>query len=194
MAYCQDSRDEQNPFGFAMQPCTFPAGTDQRIIEAFDAVDKDYNGSIDESELRTALTKCNHSFTPRTIRFLMCGFTRDATNIVPKEFVDLFNCLKNWRDMFCRTDRNRDGIIDANELRTALNGLGFPLSPHAVNLMIALYIHEKCSAGVSYDKFVECCAIVKGLTDTFKRHEKCPGSATFTYEVFMHANLMFTSA
>ncbi|XP_031498187.1 calcium-binding protein CBP-like [Nymphaea colorata] len=196
MAYCQNSREDEmnDPFGFAMQPCTFPPGTDQKIIHAFDAVDKDCNGYIEESELRTALSKCNQTYTARTIRFFMCAFSKDTTRIGPTEFVDLFNSLKNWRDVFCRTDRNRDGIVDANELRTALNSLGFPVSPKAVNFMIATYTREKSSTGVSYDKFIECCAIVKGLSERFKWQENCPGSATFTYELFMQAALMFTAA
>ncbi|XP_031498370.1 probable calcium-binding protein CML49 [Nymphaea colorata] len=198
MASCQNQRDGEkyDPFGFAAQPCTFPPGTDQKVIKAFDAVDKDCSGTIDECELRTALTKCNHTFTDRTVRFFMCTFSKDATRsrIGPGEFVVLFNSLKRWRDVFCKADKDRDGVIHGNELRTALNSLGFPVSPQAVNLMIATYIREKRSNGVPYDKFIQCCVIVKGLTETFKEQERSPGSATFTYELFMQAALMFTAA
>lgn len=81
MASCQDHRvdEKNNPFGFAAQPCTFPPGTDQKIIKAFDAVDKNRNGFIDECELRAALTKCNQTFTARTVRFFLCTFSKDTT-------------------------------------------------------------------------------------------------------------------
>ncbi|KAF3775096.1 putative calcium-binding protein [Nymphaea thermarum] len=193
MPSCQNPRDGEkyDPFGFAAQPCTFPPGTDQKVIKAFDAVDKDRSGSIDESELRTALTKWNNTFTDRTVRFFMCTFSKDATRsrIGPGEFVALFNSLKRWRDVFCKTDKDRDGVLQVNELRTALNSLGFPVSPQAVNFMIATYIQEKRSNGVPYDKFIQCCIIVKGLTETFKEQERSP-----SYELFMQAALMFTAA
>ncbi|KAF3775098.1 hypothetical protein EJ110_NYTH51345 [Nymphaea thermarum] len=149
MAFLQTTREDEmnDPFNFVTQPSIFPPGTDQKIIQAFDAVDKDCSGHIDESELRSALSKCNQTYTSRTIRFFMCAFSKDTTFI---------GCVLQG------TDRNRDGIVDANELRTALNNLGFPVSPKAVNLMIATYTNEKSRSGVSYDKFIECCAIVKG--------------------------------
>ncbi|KAI4341247.1 hypothetical protein MLD38_025992 [Melastoma candidum] len=185
-----------SPFA-ALTPSQFPPGTDPNVVACFQIADNDRSGFIDDNELQRALSSYNQSFSLRTVRLLMYMFTRTNTRkIGPKEFVSVFYGLQNWRAIFERFDRDRSGKIDANELREALLSLGFSVSPTVLELLVSKY--DKTGGrynGIEYDNFIECCLIVKGLTEKFKEKDTAyTGSATFTYEAFMLAVLPFLIA
>ncbi|GJM88055.1 hypothetical protein PR202_ga04074 [Eleusine coracana subsp. coracana] len=114
----------------------------------------------------------------------------------PKEFIDVFYSLQNWRSIFERFDRDRSGKIDASELRDALLSLGYSVSPTVLDLLVSKF--DKTggkSRAIEYDNFIECCLTVKGLTEKFKEKDTAfSGSATFTYEAFMLTVLPFLIA
>ncbi|KAI4378448.1 hypothetical protein MLD38_015926 [Melastoma candidum] len=185
-----------NPFA-SLMPSQFPPGTDPSVVACFHMADHDGSGFIDDKELQMALSSYNQSFSLRTVRLLMYMFTHTNTRkIGPKEFISVFYGLQNWRAIFERFDRDRSGKIDANELREALLSLGFSISPMVLELLVSKY--DKTSGrhnSIEYDNFIECCLIVKGLTEKFKEKDTAyTGSATFTYEAFMLAVLPFLIA
>ncbi|KAI4319615.1 hypothetical protein MLD38_033195 [Melastoma candidum] len=182
-----------SPFA-ALMPSQFPPGTDPNVVACFQIADNDRSGFIDDNELQMALSSYNQSFSLRTVRLLMYMFTHTNTRkIGPKEFVSVFYGLQNWREIFERFDRDRSGKIDANELREALSSLGFYVSPTILELLVSKY--DKTGGrynSIEYDNFIECCLIVKGLTEKFKEKDTAyTGSATFTYDTFMLAVLPF---
>ncbi|KAK4767387.1 hypothetical protein SAY86_015137 [Trapa natans] len=191
-----------NPFA-ALMPSQFPPGTDPNLVSCFQMADQDRSGFIDDKELQRALSTYNQSFSIRTVHLLMYMFTYINTRkIGPKEFTSVFYSLQNWRAIFERFDRDRSGKIDANELRDALLNLGFAVSPMVLDLLVSKY--DKSSGGgkataaikaIEYDNFIECCLIVKGLTEKFKERDTMySGSASFTYDGFMLTVLPFLIA
>ncbi|KAF8403745.1 hypothetical protein HHK36_011849 [Tetracentron sinense] len=175
-------------------PSSFPPGTDPSLVACFQAADQDRSGFIDDKELQRALSSYNQSFSMRTVHLLMYLFTNTNTRkIGPKEFTSLFYSLQNWKTVFERFDRDRSGKISPSELREALLSLGYALSPVVSDLLGSKYDKSGgCNKATEYDNFIECCLIVKGLTEKFKEKDTIySGSATFTYEIFMLTVLPF---
>ncbi|KAL2536117.1 putative calcium-binding protein CML48 [Forsythia ovata] len=175
---------------------SFPLGTHPDVIRSFQMVDRNRNGYIEEKELLEALSWNYQRFSLRTLRLLIFLFKnpRDSSfKIGPKEFVEVWNCLGQWRAIFERFDRDRSGRIDAMELRDALYSLGYALPPSVLQVLISRYDHGSGRrAELNFDSFVECGMIVKGLTEKFK--DKDPhytGSATLTYDTFMSMIIPF---
>nr|GEU39216.1 probable calcium-binding protein CML49 [Tanacetum cinerariifolium] len=161
-----------SPYGYGTS--TFPPGTDSNVI--------------------ASLSSYNQSFSIRTVRLLMHHFTNTNTRkIGPKEFTQVFYSLQNWRANFEKFDRDRSGQIDTWELREALMSLGFTVSPIVLDLLVSKF--DKTGGytkAIEYDNFIECCLIVKGLTEKFKEKDTMySGNATFTYEAFMLTVLPF---
>lgn len=176
-----------------IMPSAFPPGTDPKVIECYNRMDRDGNGIIDDKELQSVLTNCSHNFNIRTVHLLMYEFTHSNKRMIgPKEFVPLLKCLQTWRAMFQRFDRDRNGSIDSCELGQALSSLGYRVSPIIVNLLVAKFSKSgRCT--LQYDAFIECCLTVKGLTETFNAKAEC-GKATFCYEEFLLNVLPFIIA
>ncbi|KAJ9548134.1 hypothetical protein OSB04_020677 [Centaurea solstitialis] len=176
-----------SPFA-ALVPSTFPPGTDPNVIACFQMADMDGSGAIDDNELQRSLSAYNQSFSIRTVRLLMHHFTNTNTRrIGPREFTQVFYSLQNWRANFEKFDRDRSGRIDALELREALLSLGFSV-PHFVLDLLVLKFDKTggMNKAIEYDHFIECCLIVKGLTEKFKEKDTTySGYATFSYETFM---------
>ncbi|KAF8037804.1 hypothetical protein BT93_B0599 [Corymbia citriodora subsp. variegata] len=168
-----------NPFA-ALTPSSFPPGTDPNMVACFQMADQDGSGLVDDRELQRALSSYNQGFT----------FSW------PREFTGLFNCIQLWKGTFERFDRDMSGKIDGPELRESLLSMGFLVPPVVVDLLVNKYDkYGDGSRAIEYDNFIECCLIVKGLTERFKeRDTMLSGSATFTYEAFMLAVLPFLVA
>ncbi|KAL9237947.1 hypothetical protein vseg_012437 [Gypsophila vaccaria] len=186
----------QDPF-CEITPSHFAPGTDPKIVECFNRIDRDGNGVVDDMELQAVLSSCNYRFNMRTVHLLMFEFTHSNKRVIgPKEFVPLMKCLTTWRTMFQRFDRDRNGSIDSSELGQALSSLGFCVSPVIVNLLISKFNKSGGQTGhcsLQYDSFIECCLTVRGLTETFNAKAEC-GRATFGYEEFLLNVLPFIIA
>ncbi|XP_018808876.1 calcium-binding protein CBP-like [Juglans regia] len=194
--YPPSAPNYSSPFA-SLVPSNFPPGTDPNVVACFGIADQDGSGIIDDKELQRALSSYNQSFSLRTVHLLMYLFTNsNARKIGPKEFTAVFYSLQSWRDIFERFDRDRSGKIDSNELREALQSLGFAVSPLVLDLLVSKF--DKTggkSKAIEYDNFIECCLTVKGLTEKFKEKDKAySGSASFTYEAFMLTVLPFLIA
>ncbi|XP_022731876.1 probable calcium-binding protein CML48 [Durio zibethinus] len=173
----------------------FPAGTHPDVVRAFQMVDRDRSGFIDENELQQALSSGYERFNIRTIRLLMFLFKNphDSLRIGPREFAALWSCLGHWRAIFERFDRDRSGKIDLMELRDALYSLGYAIPPSVLQVLISKYDNGSGrKVELNFDSFVECGMIVKGLTEKFKEKDpRYTGSATLTYDSFMSIVIPF---
>ncbi|KAH9617094.1 hypothetical protein KSS87_022351 [Heliosperma pusillum] len=178
-----------------VKPSSFPPGTDPKMVECFNRIDRNGNGIIDDKELQSVLSSCNHNFSQRTVHLLMYQFTHSNKRMLgPKEFVPLLNSLQSWKAIFQRFDRDRNGRIDSAELGTALNSLGYSVSPGIVNMLVSKFGKTGASCSLQYDNFIECCLTVKGLSETFKAKAGGCNSATFCYEEFLINVLPFITA
>ncbi|KAL2239323.1 probable calcium-binding protein CML48 [Sesamum indicum] len=174
----------------------FPPGTHPDVIRSFQMVDRNQNGYIEERELQEALTWNYQKFSLRTLRLLIFLFrssNESSCRIGPKEFAGVWSCLGQWRAIFERFDRDRSGKIDVVELRDALYSLGYALPPPVLQVLISKYDDGSGRKGeLSFDSFVECGMIVKGLTEKFKEKDpRYTGSATLSYDTFMSMIIPF---
>ncbi|PIA48312.1 hypothetical protein AQUCO_01400722v1 [Aquilegia coerulea] len=187
---------QEGMFG-ELLPSSFPPGTDPRVISCFQNVDRDKNGLIDEKELKLALTTYSSTFSLRTIRLIMYAFSKTRTKVIgPKEFIAVYYGIQQWKALFQKFDRDRNGKIDMSELREALRNLGYPVTESVLDLLMVKF--DKMGGnnmGIGFDGFIECCLTVKGLTDKFKEKDQMfTSSATFSYETFMMTVLPYIVA
>ncbi|KAK9664386.1 hypothetical protein RND81_14G038000 [Saponaria officinalis] len=141
----------------------FPPGTEPKIIDCFNRIDKDGDGVIDDMELQSVLSSNNNNFSMSTVHLLMFKFNHSNIRVLsPKEFVALVESLRRWRAMFKRFDRDRNGSIDSSELGKALMSLGFGVSPLIVNTLISKF-SKSGATSLPYDCFIEFCLLATEL-------------------------------
>ncbi|KAL8162955.1 hypothetical protein V2J09_014444 [Rumex salicifolius] len=181
----------------ALVPSSFPPGTDPKFIDCFNRIDKDRSGLICDQELMAALSNFDQRFSLRTVHLLMYMFTGSNSKVVgPKEFVPLVRSLQTWKAIFQKYDFDRNGRLDEMELKDALMSLGFMVSPFVLKLVMSKYDKSGYKCAIEYDYFIECCVIVKGLTEKFRAKEdgRGCGTASFTYDEFLLSVLPFIVA
>ncbi|PBK86577.1 EF-hand [Armillaria gallica] len=176
-----------------------PPGADPQLWNWFSAVDTDRSGAITASELERALI--NGDWTPfdlDTVKLLMSIFDTDRSGTVGfNEFAGLWKYIKDWQNVFRHFDRDRSGSIDGNELRDALAQFGYRLSPPLLDLVQRKYDIKASSAaghgplpGISFDRFVRACVVVKQLSEAFGRLDTDrDGWIQINYDQFMQTVL-----
>jgi len=193
--------------GFTPQEHVPPHGADPQLWSWFSSVDKDRSGSISAAELQRALI--NGDWTPfdlDTVKLLMNIFDTDRSGTIGfNEFSGLWKYIKDWQGVFLHFDRDRSGTIDGQELQSALNQFGYRLSPQLLSLVQRKY-DEKGSApapeaargyaaasppGITFDRFVRACVVVKQLTESFSSLDgDRDGWIQLSYEKFMETVLL----
>jgi len=158
--------------GFTSQP---PHGADPQLWSWFVSVDHDRSGAISAHELQRALV--NGDWTPfdlDTVKLLMNIFDVDRSGTIGfNEFSGLWKYIKDWQGVFLHFDRDRSGSIDGNELQAALAQFGYRLSPQLLNLVQRKYVpaaggyRAAAPPGITFDRFVRACVVVKQITETF---------------------------
>ncbi|CAI9768579.1 unnamed protein product [Fraxinus pennsylvanica] len=190
---------DYNPYKQHSNYSWFPPGTHPDIIRSFQTVDRNQNGYIEEKELQEALAWNYQRFSLGTLRLLIFLFRTpndSSFRIGPKEFAEVWSCLGQWRAVFERFDRDRSGKIDTIELKDALYSLGYALPPSVLQVLISRYNNGNSQrVELSFDSFVECGMIVKGLTEKFKEKDpRYTGSATLSYDTFMTMIIPFLAS
>ncbi|CAH2047904.1 unnamed protein product, partial [Thlaspi arvense] len=172
----------------------FSPETHPDIARSFESADRDRSGFLEESELREALSFSGfEGISNRTIRFLMFIYKSPGDSLLllgPKEYVELWNCLAQWRAIFDKYDRDRSGKMNSSELKDAFYHLGYMLPASVLQLILSHYDDDLC-----FDGFLECGMIVKGLTEKFKEKDSSyTGYATLSYDVFMSMVIPFIAS
>lgn len=181
-------------------------GRDPQLSSWFTAVDRDGSGNIAAIELQQALV--NGDWTPfdlDTVKLLMTIFDTDRSGTITyEEFQGLWQYIKDWQNVFRHFDTDQSGTIEAGELSRALKQFGYNLSPRLIQTLERKYDIRKNDAesagslprpggkqgGITFDRFVRCCVVVKSLTESFQRADQDrDGWANLNYEQFMEMTL-----
>ncbi|KAI0087074.1 hypothetical protein BDY19DRAFT_986188 [Irpex rosettiformis] len=180
------------PGGFqAGPPQGAPPGADPQLWNWFTAVDTDRSGHISAPELQKALI--NGDWTPfdlDTVKLLMAIFDTDRSGTIGfNEFAGLWKYIKDWQNVFRHFDRDRSGSIDGHELHQALAQFGYNLSPQLLHLVEQKYGVQMPGSpppGISFDRFVRACVVIKTLTESFQRLDTDrDGWIQINYDQFM---------
>ncbi|XP_063959785.1 peflin-like [Lytechinus pictus] len=169
------------------QPQGMPPGMSPDIYSWFVAVDQDNTGKIDSKELQQALTNSNWSkFDEATCKYMIGMFDKDKSGTIDaSEFSQLWNYIQQWKQVFDGFDRDRSGGIDASELNTALNQMGYRLSPAFSQMVVNKYdtVHHK---QIGLDTYIKMCAVLNSLTAAFRQRDtQMTGSININYEDFL---------
>lgn len=154
---------------------------------------------IHDIELQKALVNGDWSpFDLDTVRMLMAIFDTDRSGTIGfNEFAGVWNYIKQWQNIFHYFDKDRSGSIDGKELHDALAQFGYNLSPQLVDLLQRKYAgavqpgaHGGPPPGVSFDRFVRACVVVKQFSETFQRLDTDKdGWVQINHDQFAHAVL-----
>ncbi|XP_071544282.1 peflin isoform X2 [Panulirus ornatus] len=169
-----------------------PPGVDPNIASWFRAVDQDNSGQINAQELRQALQNGNWShFSEEACKLMITLFDKDNTaSINLHEFGQLFNFINQWTQVYRSYDRDNSGTIDENELNTALQQMGYRLSPQFVSYLVSKFSPRMRK--ITLDNFIVSNIQLRKLTEAFKgRDREMKGVITISYEDFI--TLAFTS-
>ncbi|RPD57828.1 EF-hand [Lentinus tigrinus ALCF2SS1-7] len=186
------------PGGFAPAGAGAPPGADPQLWSWFSAVDTDRSGHITVTELQKALINGDWSpFDLDTVKLLMTIFDTDRSGTIGfNEFSGLWKYIKDWQNVYRHFDRDNSGSIDGQELQQALHQFGYNLSPQLLRLVEAKYgsgpsaRHGAPPQGITFDRFVRACVVIKQITETFQKLDTDrDGWVQINYEQFMHTVL-----
>ncbi|PIL23886.1 hypothetical protein GSI_13637 [Ganoderma sinense ZZ0214-1] len=170
-----------------------PPGADPQLWQWFSAVDTDRSGAISVTELQAALVNGNWTrFDLDTVKMLMSIFDTDRSGTIGfNEFAGLWKYIQDWQNVFRHFDRDRSGSIEGAELSEALRSFGYNLSPTLLSLLEQKYASGPSDRygpppGITFDRFVRACVVVKTLTEAFQRVDTDrDGWVQMNYEQFM---------
>jgi len=130
---------------------------------------------------------------------LMSIFDTDRSGTIGfNEFSGLWKYIKEWQGVFRHFDQDRSGSIEGHELRNALSQFGYNLSPQLLDLLQKKYASGPASGrggygpppGITFDRFVRACVVVKQLTESFNRLDtNRSGWIQINYDTFMQTVL-----
>jgi len=189
-----------------------PHGADPQLWNWFSAVDFDRSGAVSATELQQALVNGDWSpFDLDTVKLLMSIFDADRSGTIGfNEFVGLWQYIKDWQNVFRHFDADHSGSIEGPELANALRQFGYNLSPQIIQLVTSKYgaiprprqhgqAHggaggfsqiEGGSSGITFDRFVRACVVVKTLSEAFQRFDTDrDGWIQINYDQFMQTVL-----
>lgn len=133
-----------------------------------------------------------------TVKLLMSIFDADRSGTIGfNEFSGLWKYIKDWQGVFRHFDADRSGSIDGAELERAMKQFGYNLSPQLMRLLLAKYASAPTAAsargpppGVTFDRFVRACVVVKTLTESFQKLDtQRSGWIQINYDQFMQTIL-----
>ncbi|OMJ20050.1 Programmed cell death protein 6 [Smittium culicis] len=93
-----------------------------------------------------------------------------------REFTALVKYIGEWLNLFRTFDRDNSGTISNEELFNALSAFGLRVSPRVVDMVVnkvrileGVKKSRNGPLGVSFDKFIYSCVMVKNLSESFQR-------------------------
>ncbi|KAI0271101.1 hypothetical protein BGY98DRAFT_1189719, partial [Russula aff. rugulosa BPL654] len=167
-----------------------PQGINPEILKQFRLVDADGSGTITAIELQTALKGGEWPpFEVDTVKLLMSLFDIDRNGTIDiNEFDGLWKYIESWQGVFGYFDKNKSNTIDGDELEQALKQYGYrdDLTTDLQELLKRKYDipwpPKKTAAGgdpaaaspaggsepgITFDRFMRACVVVKQLKELF---------------------------
>ncbi|KAJ6618361.1 hypothetical protein B0H10DRAFT_1947721 [Mycena sp. CBHHK59/15] len=171
--------------------------SDPQLYQFFSAVDQDRSGSISVTELQSALVNGNWTrFDLDTVKMLMGIFDSDRSGTIDfNEFSGLWKYISDWQNVFRHFDRDGSGSIEGQELAQAMRSFGYNLTPSLLTMIERKYASAPSTnygppPGITFDRFVRACVVVKTLTESFQRADtNHDGWVQLNYEQFMSMTL-----
>merc|ERR1711920_860626 len=139
---------------------------ERRLIDkVFSIVDKDNSGSVDVEELKEMfkLFGVDSSFLTSAITRIMSNVDKDFDGMIsPQEFYQLLSQKFEKGDprseiqsVFNRMDKNKDGVLDVEELHEVAQMLGENASKDEIKDMIKMANSQYQSEMVKFNKAVK---------------------------------------
>ncbi|KAK0170184.1 hypothetical protein PV328_010777 [Microctonus aethiopoides] len=171
-----------------------PDQNDEKVREFFRKLAGD-DMEVDWMELKEILDYAmrkemhNEGFTKDVCRSMVAMLDVDHSGKLGfEEFKCLWNDIRNWRAVFRLYDRDGTGVLNAFELRTALNSAGYKLNNHILNILVHRYGTK--DGTITFDDFIMCAVRLKTMIDIFReRDPHHTNSATFTMEEWVEKTL-----
>ena len=126
---------------------------------AFEEIDTNGDGRIDQDELHQGLKKSGHSFSKRVIKRMMM-FQLFQYNEVKvgalsfEQFVGLSAFLNTMKGSFDLLDGDKNGTIDDVELGRGLIDLGLPVKADQIKLLMAV-VDADNNGTVEFEEYVD---------------------------------------
>lgn len=139
------------------------------------------------------------AFDLDTVKLLMTIFDTDRSGTITfSEFAGLWNYVRDWQNVFRHFDADKSGSIDGGELSNALQQFGYNLSPVLLQLVQKKYASlapagrgfQQPPPGVTFDRFVRACVVIKTLSESFQKLDADKdGWIQINYDTFMQTVL-----
>ncbi|KAK3584644.1 hypothetical protein CHS0354_003931 [Potamilus streckersoni] len=137
--------------------------TAKEMQEAFSLFDKNGDGKICTNELKSVMRALGQNPTEKNLADMMTRIDKDNSGFVDyNEYCDLIKAFSKpikvleveLREAFRFFDKDRNGSLDAKELRKALLSLGDPLGEEDLHELFALMDLDK-NGKVDVDEFTK---------------------------------------
>ncbi|CAE7646713.1 CMD1 [Symbiodinium sp. KB8] len=110
----------------------------------FDKYDADGSGAVDGAELKSVFAECGQQLTDEEVKDLMQEFDDDGNGELEfKEFLEMMSKLvagptteQLLDEMFKLFDTNKDGFIDAGEMKAVMKEVGQTLTTAEAQAML----------------------------------------------------------
>ncbi|KAI0265745.1 hypothetical protein BGY98DRAFT_1069957 [Russula aff. rugulosa BPL654] len=178
-------------------PTDSPQGINPEFLRQFRLVDADGSGTITAIELQTALKGGEWPpFEVDTVKLLMSLFDIDRNGTIDiNEFDGLWKYIESWQGVFGYFDKNKSNTIDGDELEQALKQYGYrdDLTTDLQELLKRKYGDPAAASpaggsepGITFDRFMRACVVVKQLKELFDVLEKdSEDRVKINYETFL---------
>nr|CAG4719398.1 unnamed protein product [Naegleria fowleri] len=153
----------------------------------FDAVDIDKSGQISPNELKSVLSKGGMDFDLIVAQRMIKMFDKDNSGQIGfQEFEQLHNYLMNMKTSFERTDVDRSGNLNVNEVKSALQMSGYQINPQAVDRLFRCFSKNK--QALTFAEYIDFTIFIGTCKNSFQLFDKQGnGMATFTFDQFLEA-------
>lgn len=130
--------------------------------EAFSLFDKDGDGTITTLELGTVMKSLGQQPSESELQDMINEVDADGSGTIDfNEFLEMMtkhmkesDCEQELREAFKVFDKNGDGMISAEELKTVMHNLGEALTDEEITQMIQ-EADENSDGHVDYEEFVK---------------------------------------
>ncbi|XP_066515335.1 calpain small subunit 1a [Hoplias malabaricus] len=110
-------------------------------------------------------------FTIESCRSMVAVMDSDSTGKLGfHEFKHLWNNIKKYQAIYKQFDKDRSGMIGADELPGAFSAAGFPLNDQLYKLIIRRYSDE--SGNMDFDNYIGCLVRLDAMCRAFKTLDK----------------------